>query len=222
MTTVAVIQPYFFPYGGYFRLFAAADVVVMFDCVQFPRRGWVHRNRFPLANGELDWLTLPLAKGDRDLRIAELQWAAGARERLSVELRRFPALDRARENALVRRMLDVEKGDVATYLCERVEDVVRALRLEKPMVRSTTLTIDPDLRAQERVIAIVKALGGHRYVNPSGGRALYDHDAFEREGLELRFLTPYGGSTESVLTRLLCEETRALADEILRETNTAA
>jgi hypothetical protein len=48
MATVAVMQPYFMPYAGYFRLFCAADVFVMFDCVQFRRRGWVHRNRFPL------------------------------------------------------------------------------------------------------------------------------------------------------------------------------
>jgi hypothetical protein len=45
MTTVAVMQPYFLPYPGYFRLFAAADQVALFDCVQFPRRGWVHRSR---------------------------------------------------------------------------------------------------------------------------------------------------------------------------------
>lgn len=222
MTTVAVMQPYFFPYAGYFRLFAAADVVVMFDCVQFPRRGWVHRNRFPLASGELDWLTLPLAKADRDIRIADLQWASGAAERLSAEVRRFPVLENARDNALVQRMLDVDKTGVANYLCERVEDVVRALHLEKPLVRSTTLSIAPELRAQDRVIAIVKALGGERYVNPSGGRDLYDHEVFRQAGMELRFLSPYGGSMESILTRLLREEAGTLADEVKRETILAA
>jgi hypothetical protein len=39
------MQPYFVPYAGYFRLFAASDLFVIYDCVQFPRRGWVHRNR---------------------------------------------------------------------------------------------------------------------------------------------------------------------------------
>jgi WbqC-like protein family len=43
--TVAIMQPYFLPYAGYSRLFAATDLFVVYDCVQFPRRGWVHRNR---------------------------------------------------------------------------------------------------------------------------------------------------------------------------------
>jgi len=222
VTTVAVIQPYFFPYAGYFRLFAAADVVVMFDCVQFPRRGWVHRNRFPLANGELDWLTLPLAKDGRDVRISDLRWAPGARDRLSSELRRFPLLEHARDADIVRRMLDVDATDVATYLCNRVEDAARALSLEKPMVRSTTLAIDPALRAQERVIAIVKAIGGRRYVNPSGGRELYDHPAFQREGIELRFFEPYAKSMDSVLARLVQEPAERIRHEILTETKLVA
>ena len=60
--TVAIMQPYFFPYAGYFRLFAASDLFVIYDCVQFPRRGWVHRNLLPDASGSERWLTLPLEK----------------------------------------------------------------------------------------------------------------------------------------------------------------
>ena len=60
--TFAVMQPYFFPYAGYFRLFAASDLFVIYDCVQFPRRGWVHRNLLPDASGSERWLTLPLEK----------------------------------------------------------------------------------------------------------------------------------------------------------------
>jgi hypothetical protein len=220
VTTVAVIQPYFFPYAGYFRLFSGSDVVVMFDCVQFPRRGWVHRNRFTLANGEQDWLTLPVAKAERDIRIDQLQWSPNARERLTDALRRFPALEsslRAR-HPLVERMLELTDSDVTAYLCGLVEHVSSLLGIARPMVRSSTLGIDPALRAQERVIAVVEALGGTRYVNPSGGRELYDHDAFEARGIELRFLSEYGGRTDSVLSRLLSEPADTLATEIARET----
>ena len=51
LTTIAVMQPCFVPYAGYVRLFAASDLLVVFDCVPFPRRGWVHRNRLPNARG---------------------------------------------------------------------------------------------------------------------------------------------------------------------------
>ena len=46
------MQPYFVPYAGYFRLFAASDLFVIYDCVQFPRRGWVHRNKMFAADGQ--------------------------------------------------------------------------------------------------------------------------------------------------------------------------
>ena len=78
MTTVAVMQPYFLPYAGYFRLFAEADLVCLFDCVQFPRRGWVHRNQLPGYTGAAKWLTLPLAKRPMAIRIDDLAFAPSA------------------------------------------------------------------------------------------------------------------------------------------------
>src|ERR1700750_1478713 len=71
--TVPIMQPSFLPYAGYFRLFAASDLFVVYDCVQFPRRGWVHRNRLPLASGDAGWLTLPVAKAPRDALICNLK-----------------------------------------------------------------------------------------------------------------------------------------------------
>lgn len=70
--TVAVMQPYWAPYAGYFRLWAAADIVVLFDDVQFPRRGWVHRFKV----GER-WITLPVEKAPRDTRICDMKLEDG-------------------------------------------------------------------------------------------------------------------------------------------------
>lgn len=218
------MQPYFVPYAGYFRLFAAADTVVMFDCVQFPRRGWVHRNRFSLETGELDWLTLPLQKAPFEARIAELRLAPDAPVRLSAAARRFPVLRAAVDSSdpLMERVLKMEGSDATQYLCDLICEVGAALQIQRPVVRSSSLDIDPALRGQERVIAIVKALGGTHYVNPPGGRALYDHTSFAQAGLELRFLTPFGGSLESILTRLLSEAPGTLAAEIRDETTLVA
>ena len=220
MSTIAVIQPYFFPYAGYFRLFNAADTVVMFDCVQFPRRGWVHRNRFSLANGDTDWLTLPIAKAERDARIDELAFANDAEMRLTSALQRFPLLERARRSgeALMSSVLTLSGRDVTAYLCGLVVDVCAMLGFERRVIRSSTLRIDANLRGQERVIQIVRSLDGSRYVNPSGGRELYDHARFAQAGLELRFLTPYERSMDSVLSRLLSEPAGTIAREISEQT----
>ena len=72
MNTVAVMQPMWAPYAGYFRLFVAADVFVYFDDVQFPRRGWVHRYK---QDGK--WVTLPVAKAPRDTRICDMKLRDG-------------------------------------------------------------------------------------------------------------------------------------------------
>jgi hypothetical protein len=69
------MQPYFIPYAGYFRLFAASDLFVAYDCVHFPPRRWVHRNRLLDRSGAERRLTLPLAKAPRDVLIRDLRFS---------------------------------------------------------------------------------------------------------------------------------------------------
>lgn len=216
MTTVAVIQPYFIPYAGYFRLFAAADVVAIFDCVQFPRRGWVHRNLLPLAGGRPAWLTLPLAKARSDARIVDLRFAADAGARFAALSRRFPILERAREvdAELVRSVHAVGSVEVTDYLCELLRIANRRLNLDAEIVRTSTLAIAPEIRGQHRVLAVAERLGATRYINPSGGRALYDRAAFAARDIDLRFLAPWEGSSESILTRLSNENADRIGSEI--------
>ena len=92
MKTLSIMQPYFMPYAGYFRLFSIADCVVLLDCVQFPRRGWVHRNKLPLMNGDPAWLTLPLVSHPRETMIREISFHPSANDIWPDRLRRFPSL----------------------------------------------------------------------------------------------------------------------------------
>src|SRR5438067_13363723 len=95
MSRIAVMQPYFFPYAGYFRLLQAADRFVLLDCVQFPRRGRVHRTEVPGPAGAVEWLTLPLARQPRDVLIRELRFAPDARAVLDRRLARYSWLPEA-------------------------------------------------------------------------------------------------------------------------------
>src|ERR1700680_3840117 len=95
--SVAIMQPYFIPYAGYFRLFAASDLFVIYDCVQFPRRGWVHRNRLVDASGTQRWLTLAIAKGPRGTLIRDLRFSIVAGHVLARCMRSFPLLTTVRE-----------------------------------------------------------------------------------------------------------------------------
>jgi WbqC-like protein family len=213
--SVAIMQPYFVPYAGYFRLLAAADLFVLYDCVQFTRRGWVHRNRLPNANGQLQWLTLPLAKAPREVSIRDLRFRPDAAAALTSQFSRFPLLTRPNSDphGLLPALSDVS-GTPLDYIERLLARCGAALGLPWRVRRSSTLDIPPELSGQERILAIVAALGARHYVNPPGGRNLYDCARFAAAGVELRFLPDYQGPVESILARLLTEPAAAVAAEI--------
>lgn len=203
--TVAVMQPYFFPYAGYFRLMAAAGTFVFLDCVQFPRRGRVHRCEVPSAHGAIEWLTLPLARQPRDVLIRDLAYAGNVKAELERRLLRYPWFSKgngpfaARLRDLLLDSMSCPAGD----LIRQLVTVSAAMGFSPRFVRSSSLAIDPLLRGQARVLAIVKALGGLRYVNTPGGRELYERRAFAASGIQLGFLTPYTGPFFHMVPTLL-------------------
>jgi hypothetical protein len=214
--TVAVMQPYFIPYAGYFRLFAASDLFVIYDCVQFPRRGWVHRNRLADRGGTERWLTLPMQKAPRDVLIRDLRFAPDAAALFSRRLRPFPLAAVSGDVAPVMEALHDARGFPVDYIVRLLERIVVYLGLPWQVMRSSALDLPPSLRGENRILEIARRLGAGRYVNASGGRCLYDAATFERAGVELRFLPDYAGPTVSILTRLLDEDRDALARDIRR------
>lgn len=217
--TVAIMQPYFAPYAGYFRLIAAADLFVIYDCVQFPRRGWVHRNQLPDAAGRLQWLTLPLAKADRETAIRDLAFRPDAQEAMDEMLRRFPLLasDREDPHGLVELVRDM-RGTPVDYIERLLARASAALGLPWRVLRSSSLAIPRELTGQDRIIAIAKAVGARRYVNAPGGRALYEPRRFAEAALELRFLPDHQGPYASILARLLGEPADVVAAEVRANT----
>ena len=212
---VAVVQPYFFPYAGYFRLFAQVDEVVIFDCVQFPRRGRVHRCEVPGPTGAVEWLTLPLARQAREVRIKDLAFVADSTSIFAGRLARLPWISGASgpDSVALLDFLRRPEGGVVDYLEEGLRLVTFLLGLTPVLRRSSTLGIDPALRGQERLIATVRAVGGTRYLNAPGGRELYDPAAFAAAGVALEFLPPYTGAFFHLLPALLAGQAAALRAE---------
>ena len=212
MTVVAVMQPYFMPYAGYFRLFAAADLVAIFDCVQFPRRGWVHRNRLPSRKGEAEWLTLPLQKVRTSTQISNLRFTRDAPAEMVRRIHKFPSLDNCPLDLL--STIQDTTPPVTEYLETTLGLTCHMLNLPFVTVRTSTLDISPSLKGIDRVIAIAKNLGAKSYLNVQGGRNIYATDAFETRGISLRFLNDWQGSNWSLLHRLSCEPADKIATEI--------
>ncbi|GMV45499.1 MAG: hypothetical protein AMXMBFR66_08970 [Pseudomonadota bacterium] len=217
---VAVMQPYLWPYAGYFRLLAASDVFVVFDCVQFIRRGRIHRNEFTRVDGAGDWFTLPLAPAAQSERIDRMRFADDAALAFDARLPRFAALASAWRACASRHGLAAPRpgAPLVDWLQEQIAALALALGLGTRIVRSSALAVDPGLRAQERVLALCERLGARHYLNVAGGRALYDEAGFAERGMTLEFLADYPGPKTSVIERLFgpaAEAAETVRGEIL-------
>lgn len=214
MTTIAIMQPYFFPYGGYYRLFAAADIFVILDCVQFPRRSRVYRSEL---KGEGRWLTLPLSKSPRNSLIRDIVFAPDARERLQQQLESIGTAvsgDTALRQGVV-ELLNHPEGHLVPFLEASLRLVVSTLDLDCKIIRSSDLNVADRFRGQDRIIEIARQLKATCYVNSPGGVDLYDQVDFEAVGIELRFLSDYHGALSHFLPKLFEVPRSQLRNDIL-------
>lgn len=215
---VAVMQPYFYPYGGYFRLIAAVDLFILFDCVQFPRRGRVHRTEVPDGAGGRRWLTLPLAKQPQTTRIDHLAFAPGARGEFDARLAGIPALCGSPPQGVegIAAALGGPMDDPAGFVIANIAATARALGIATPFARSSDFTIGEEVRQAERIAAIAVQAGATTYVNASGGRGLYEADFFAGRGLALEFMAPYDGPFFTLLADLWTHPLEAIAADAAR------
>jgi hypothetical protein len=211
--TVAVMQPYFFPYAGYFRLFALADIFVILDCAQFPRRGWVHRNNFKKKSGASDWLTLPIRKCSQNTQIKDLQFDQNDKLRdFSSKSKTFIYHDRIKKSQ--QELLFNFRMPVVDLLQIQIEHIVNCLSFNVEVIRSSQLGIDRSAKGESKIIEIVKQVGGKRYLNLSGGKDLYDESNFSKNGIKLDIFEPYVGSKTNMLERVILEDIQSITDEI--------
>ena len=215
---IAIMQPYFIPYAGYFRLFAATDLFVIYDCVQFIRRGWIHRNQLPDQHGELNWLTLPLVKAPQDTVITQLSFASDAQERMHEQMRKFPLFNTALYlESEWHPLLTSFTSSPITYMVQLLKAACTRLALPCQIAFSSELKLPAELKGQDRIIAIAKYFKADTYINAPGGRSLYNENDFQQNHLKLQFLSGYTGSTQSILPRLLNEDLTSLRREIVSQ-----
>jgi hypothetical protein len=187
---LAVMQPYFFPYLGYFQLIGAVDAFVLFDDVNFIKAGWINRNYVLGRAGRLR-LTLPLAQASQNKCINEI-FLADEPERLLKTVRhsyrRAPNFSTV--FPLIESVLRQTERNLGRFLETGLRQVSNYLGLRPEWHLSSDLAKDDQLRGQEKILAICALMGATHYVNLPGGRVLYDTDVFKERGIQLSFITP--------------------------------
>jgi hypothetical protein len=214
------MQPYLFPYIGYFQLIAQSDVFVFNDDVQFIKGGWINRNRILSRLGEKIWITMPVAAASHKRTICERVYASGRNNRFRI-LRQLEnhyshALNVGEIIPFVREILEFNEANVAGFNVNLLKAVSERLGLKTRFLLSSEVQKTSGLSGQARVIDICRRLGATRYVNPIGGTHLYDANAFAEQGIELRFLHSAIKARDSealylsIVHNLMCESTAAL------------
>ncbi len=191
---LGVMQPYFVPYIGYFALIVHCDRFILFDSAQYVRHSWMNRNRILKPGGGWQYIGVPLAKHPREASIAEVvaaeheDWRQRMRGQLMHYRKRAPHFD------LVMDVLEAgwKTGPhLAQINCGLLHAVLAYLGIERELQFLSALSLDlpPVNDPGGWAPAIAGTLKAERYINPSGGKELFDPDAFARAGVELQFLT---------------------------------
>ena len=192
MKKIAIMQPYFLPYIGYFQLINAVDEFVIYDNVQFSKRGWFHRNRI-LENGNDVFISLPLKKDSDYLNVADRCLAE------NFELSRVKILAKVKNNyrrapffdhifPLLEDIFNYDNINLFHFTNNSISIISDYLSIHTPKIISSTINIDHNLRGKEKVKAIVKERNADVYINPIGGTQLYNTSDFKKDGIELKFL----------------------------------
>lgn len=184
------MQPYFMPYLGYYQLIANVDLFVIYDQIKYTKKGWINRNRI-LRNGADTFITLPLKSDSDTLDIID-RYISSDFEPIKI-IRQIHGAYRSAPHVkevmpLMEEILNFEDYNLFRFNYNAIKKSCEYLGIKTPICVSSSISIDTDLKGEEKVLALCKKLGASIYVNPIGGLELYDKRVFEESRIELLFL----------------------------------
>lgn len=187
---LAIMQPYFLPYIGYFQLIASVDNFIIYDNIKYTKRGWINRNRM-LLNGSDATFSLPLKKGSDSLNVVDRELSADFnRAKLLNQFRgaygRAPQFDQS--YPLLERIVRYEDANLFRYIYNSVIQLCQHLGIHPEIRVSSEIAIDHELKGQDKVLALCKFTGASTYINTTGGLELYSREMFDAAGVELNFI----------------------------------
>jgi hypothetical protein len=200
---IAIMQPYFFPYQGYFDLIASVDKFIFLNDVQYVKRRWVNRNIIPAPNKKDNmFVTVPIKKASRNTNINQIEihdniWA----ER---HLKTFiHVYGKAKVNSEFKEYYTSLKKHVnlSNMLCESIMWTCKLLGINKKFYYASDYS--SSLYGQERILELCNIFKASSYFNAFGGQGLYDKDKFYKSNIELIFMPESKNEKFSILNRIL-------------------
>ncbi|POP79226.1 WbqC family protein [Pseudomonas syringae] len=193
--TLGIMQPYFFPYIGYFQLIATVQRGLVFDIVKYKRKSWMNRNRVLGSKGDWQYINVPVSVSEgaliKDATIIDL---ACAHRRITNQLEHYRSKAPYFRETL--QVIEQTFGTPATHLCElntRALKVVceyLGMSFDWESCAAMNLDLPPIEHAGQWALEISTVLGARQYINATGGREIFIPGEWQERGIELRFLEP--------------------------------
>ncbi len=190
---IGIMQPYLFPYIGYYQLINQVNCYVSCDDVQYIKGGWINRNNL-LIKGDQKMFTFSVIKDSQSKNINERYYNS------ELIIKEFQALLRSLQCnykqapyykeviCLLNTIFSFEDYNVSNFNLNSINKVCEYLKINTKIIKSSQIQKKEDLRCQEKVLEIVKELKGTTYINPIGGISLYSKSKFEEENINLLFI----------------------------------
>lgn len=188
---LAIMQPYFMPYLGYWQLLNYVDAFVLYDDAQFTKKGWIHRNRY-LNNGRDQIFSLPIKKDSDYLNISERLIADSWRSeknklkrKITAAYKKSPFYDEV--YPAIETCLNYDGKNLFNFVHNSIKIICDKLNIATEILISSDISDSRHLKSQERVLHICAQLDATEYINPIGGRKLYNECGFKEKGVKLKF-----------------------------------
>ncbi len=187
---IAIMQPYFFPYIGYFQLIKSVDRFIVYDNIKYTKKGWINRNRM-LQNGKDVTFSVPLKKGSDSLNICQREMADNFNRikllnRITGTYHNAPYFEST--FPLIESILQYDETNLFEFIHNSLVCTCKYLGIDTDICISSTVNIDHTLKGTDKVLALCTSFDAHTYINPIGGLELYSKESFREQGIKLNFI----------------------------------
>lgn len=189
---IGIMQPYFFPYIGYFQLINKVDAFVVYDNIEYTKKGWINRNRI-LVTEKDEYISIPLRKASDYLNVNERFLAD------NWKIEKIKILNKIKNSyfktpyfnevyPIIEKIIEYNDNNLFNFIYNSIQNILTYLEIKTTLVVSSSIEIDNDLKSEKKVIEICKQMNATEYYNPIGGINIYSKQYFKENNIDLFFI----------------------------------
>tara|TARA_R100000008_G_C3580255_1_gene168025 strand:- start:342 stop:1010 length:669 start_codon:yes stop_codon:yes gene_type:complete len=207
MKRIAIMQPYFFPYLGYWQLINSVDKFIILDDVNFIKKGWIHKNNI-ISNGTTQSINVCVNKASQNKLIKDLylsdehDWKDKLIKKIEYAYRTSPNYNSV--SFLLEDIIFNKEKNLSKYLAYSIKKICEYLNISTEIVESSSKYFKGQLKGQERIISICSEEKADIYINAIGGKSLYSKKDFKKNQIFLTFIE--GSNSPSIIDFLVNKE----------------